>query len=220
MKCVVCDADKAGYRCRACRSAYCSSQCYKKHRMPREEAAAAAAANLNAATSSFAHLCETVVAAQRPQKERDEKRQRTEAEADVFSDVSREKAAAAGAVRRSENDTPPSSTAPAVENALKTATGASEANGPVCAEPQPSARMEYAGDADAVYILQEKHLGALAHDPRVRSALRSPSLQKLIKTVDSSRSRLDALEAAQYNNADFRDFCDAVMRVIAEVEGR
>ncbi|CBZ30018.1 conserved hypothetical protein [Leishmania mexicana MHOM/GT/2001/U1103] len=219
MKCVVCDADKASYRCRACRSAYCSSQCYKKHRMSSEEAAAEAA-NINAATSSFAHLCENVVAAQRPQKERDARRQRTEAESDVFSDVSREKATAAGAAHRSENDAPPSSTAPAVEGSWKTATEASEANGPACAEPQPSARTEYAGDADAVYILQEKHLGALAHNPRVRSALRSPSLQKLIKTIDSSRSRLDALEAAQYNNADFRDFCDEVMRVIAEVEGR
>lgn len=187
--------------------------------MSREEAAAQVA-NINAATSSFAHLCETVVAAQRPQKELDEKRQRTEAEADVFSDVSREKVAAAGAVHGSENDAPPPSTAPAVETAWKTATGASEASGPACAEPQPSARTEYAGDSDAVYILQEKHLGALAHDPRVRSALRSPSLQKLIKTIDSSRSRLDALEAAQYNNADFKGFCDAVLRVIAEVEGR
>ncbi|GET91966.1 hypothetical protein, conserved [Leishmania tarentolae] len=219
MRCVVCDADKSGYRCRTCHSAYCSSKCYKKHRLSREEAAAEAA-NENTATPSFSHLCETVVAAQWPQKESDEKRQRTEAEADVFSDVSREKATAVGTAHHSEKDASLSLTAPAVEDPSKIVAGTSEANGPTSAELRPSARPEYAGDADTVYILQEKHLAALANNPRVRSALRNSSLQKLIKTIDTSRSRLDALEAAQYNNADFKDFCDDVMRVIAEMEGR
>ncbi|CAJ1035398.1 putative HIT zinc finger containing protein [Leishmania utingensis] len=216
MKCIVCEADKASYRCRTCRSAYCSSKCYKKHRMPRAEAAAEVAQG-NATTSSLAYLCETVVVAQLPEMERPEKRRRAEAEADVFLDTPRERAAAA---HRSEHDAPPSSTPPSVEDSAKTATEVSEENETVGAGPQPPAPEEYAGDAGAVYTLQEKHLCALERHPRVRSALCSPSLQKLIKTIDSSRSRLDALEAAQYNNADFKEFCIEVIRVIAEVEGR
>ncbi|KAG5493643.1 hypothetical protein JIQ42_02017 [Leishmania sp. Namibia] len=215
MRCIVCDVDKAGYRCRTCRSAYCSSKCYRRHRMTRAEAAAEAADSSSAAPS-FAHLCDTVSAAQLPEKEREEKRRRTEAEADVFSDLSREKA---GAGHRLEHSASPSSAALVMESA-KPEAETLEATETAGAAPRSLVSEEYAGDADAVYILQEKHLGALANHPRVRSALRSLSLQKLIKTIDGSRSRLDALEAAQYNNADFKEFCDEVMRVIAEVEGR
>ncbi|KAG5495187.1 hypothetical protein JKF63_02242 [Porcisia hertigi] len=214
MKCVVCDAEKANYRCRACRCAYCSSQCYKKHRMTIAQAEAAYG---NGVASSFSHLCDAVVAAHRPEEEREAKRQRAEAEGDIFSDLSRVKATSASTRGSSQDD---ASLASAVERSGKTATEISEANPSTVAGSGPSAPAEYAGDADAVYILQEKHLGALANHPRIRSALRSPSLQKLIKTIDSSRSRLDALDAAQYNNADFKAFCDEVMIVIAEVEGR
>ncbi|KAK7201383.1 HIT zinc finger containing protein [Novymonas esmeraldas] len=232
MRCIVCSAEKANYRCRTCRSAYCSSQCYKHHRVTRAEAEAATAAEAGSdtapaaasvvAASSLAHLCEVVVAAQRPQKEMEEKRQRIEAEADVFSDVSRAKATTASPSSSATAAT--TTTTTATDDPASTAADASSSNAPSATTEvrrQSSVlQEEYAGDADAVYILQEKHLGALANHPRVRRALRSPALQKLIKTIDGSRSRLDALDAAQYNNADFKDFCDDVMRVIAEVEGR
>ncbi|KAG5469497.1 hypothetical protein LSCM1_02719 [Leishmania martiniquensis] len=214
MRCIVCDADKASYRCRMCRSPYCSSKCYRTHRMTRAEAVAEAEDG-NAAAPLLDHLCEAVLAAQLPGKEREEKRQRTEAEADVFSDVSREKMVAG---QRSEHSASPSA-APGADSATAV-TEVSEDKKSAGVGLRPRAPEECAGDADAVYILQEKHLSALANHPRVRSALRSASLQKLIKTIDSSRSRLDALEAAQYNNAEFKGFCEEVMRVIAEVEGR
>jgi zinc finger HIT domain-containing protein 3 len=278
MKCIVCNEERANYRCRTCRSAYCSSACYKQHRMSREEAAAAAAAAKAKTGSSAAQaadegvppptldfLCEVITAAQQQDGDRESKRQRAEAEADVFSDLSREKAAAVAAAssQRGRPDetslpasTPATQTVPsesgiagaappldaAVEPHAQRGANASRAKEPAAnprGSPQPQQSgsttstvteatsgevgkrgEEVAADADAVYILQEKHLSALANDPTVRSALRSPSLQKLIRTIDSSRSRLDALDAAQYNNADFKRFCNEVMRVIARAEGR
>ncbi|KPI83145.1 hypothetical protein ABL78_7833 [Leptomonas seymouri] len=277
MKCVVCDAEKANYRCRACGCAYCSSACYKKHRMSREEATAAVAAHTGAEkdsnsttatteagshASTLDYLCETIAVARQREGEREAQRHRTEAEADVFSDISREKASAGGhrgrtgdplaantALLATQTSAPGSATGnvaitaaaeasystlqPEPQNSDEkheqhkgeTVKGGAQAT----AQPQQPASTrtaasnreeEVAGDMDAVYILQERHLSALMNDANIRSALRSPSLQKLIRTIDSSRSRLDALDAAQYNNADFKKFCDDVMRIIAKAEGR
>lgn len=233
MKCIVCDQEKASYRCRTCRSAYCSSTCYKKHRQSKEEAIAAQATTAKSNTEDAAaainleYLCEVVMAAQEPQREQEAKRQRTEAEADVFSDLSREKAAAASQRGRLGDASPHVTTSASESHAEEPPVSplADVAESAAGAKPDAKEAMEeeeevIAADADAVYILQEKHLSALANDPAVRSALRSPSLQKLIRTIDSSRSRLDALDAAQYNNADFKHFCNDVMRAIARAEGR
>ncbi|KPA81103.1 hypothetical protein ABB37_04458 [Leptomonas pyrrhocoris] len=281
MKCVVCEAEKANYRCRTCRSAYCSSACYKRHRMSREEAEAVAAAThvvkdedstagataAKSYASNLDYLCENITAAQQPEMERETKRQRTEAEADVFSDLSREKASASGQ-RARPGEAPSAASSPLTtmatlpvspsSNSTTTTAAASATESNPALQPQPQCsddkqqqgqeeetkesaaaalqpqqaastgpattdrkeEEEVAVDADAVYILQEKHLRALVSDSNVRNALRSPLLQKLIRTIDSSRSRLDALDAAQYNNADFKQFCNEVMRVIARVEGR
>lgn len=260
MRCIVCDAEKANYRCRVCRSAYCSSTCYKKHRITKEEAVAS---NAGPNAESCDYLCETIVAAQHPVEEQDAKRQRTEAMADVFSDVSREKALSAamsspttttrsplaepenGSSSSDNNDNshtcdnrsthaaapfdsaadsqPHDAAGHRGDVEVRTDTARTTTTTTILAAPAANGGEEtgeVAADADAVYILQEKHLSALANDPGMRRALRSPTLQKLILTIDSSRSRLDALHAAQYNNADFNQFCNEVMRIIARAEGR
>ena len=69
-------------------------------------------------------------------------------------------------------------------------------------------------------ILGEEHLAALNHDPKVRQQLRSRELQQLLVKIDSSKSRLDALEAAMYNVPEFATFCDHVLEKVYVVEGR
>lgn len=248
-KCVVCAASPASFRCRQCRAQYCSGACFKRHQLSLQEAtllaaeAAAAPAGTQTETppgelsASFPYLCEVILAAQQPAKERELKRLRTEAEADVFSDVSREKATALAGSPRSRT-TESEGASPALPADVRSCsaegqkeeekvreTGESEEAAPPASTSSATAAAggaleEVGADADAVYILQEAHLRALANDPNVRGALRSPSLQKLIRTIDASRSRLDALDAAQYNNADFKRFCNDVIRAIAKVEGR
>lgn len=260
MKCIVCEKENASYRCRKCWSAYCSSACFKKHRMSKEEAAAARAQNTATGAQDAApnsdnddYLCETIMATLSEDVGQEMELRRTKAEADVFSDLSRKKATTTSQRGRLKEASPAATTPAACSNstapqALDSATAQpSESASAVPSEQKTSGEMlsgglqhqeggstsapadvaddgehgeEVAADADAVYILQEKHLSALANDATVRSALRSPSLQKLIRTIDASRSRLDALDAAQYNNADFKRFCSEVMRAIAKAEGR
>lgn len=66
-------------------------------------------------------------------------------------------------------------------------------------------------------ILSEAHLRALTDDEEIRKSLRSAELQTLIRNVDSSRCRLEALAAAQHNIPEFKAFCDAVLRNIHTV---
>ncbi|CCW60878.1 unnamed protein product [Phytomonas sp. EM1] len=69
-----------------------------------------------------------------------------------------------------------------------------------------------------LYLLKERHLAALANDPDIRRALRSSLLQQMLRTIDQSRSRLDALDAALHNNPDFKHFCEEVINLVALVE--
>jgi hypothetical protein len=64
---------------------------------------------------------------------------------------------------------------------------------------------------DAPMVLNAQQLDALVHDTDIRDALKTPELRRLLMTIDGSRSRLDALAAAQHNVPEFREFCDAVL---------
>ncbi len=67
-------------------------------------------------------------------------------------------------------------------------------------------------------ILEPVHLAALAADPRVRNALKTPELQQLIRNIDGSRCRLEALHAAQVNQPQFDAFADLLLGVIYAAE--
>ena len=69
-------------------------------------------------------------------------------------------------------------------------------------------------EGEPVEILSEYHTDLLQHDPRVRDHLRTAELRQMIKTIDSSRSRLDALEAALHNSREFNEFCRHLLRLI------
>ncbi|ESL10030.1 hypothetical protein TRSC58_02242 [Trypanosoma rangeli SC58] len=76
-------------------------------------------------------------------------------------------------------------------------------------------------DADGVLVvLGEAHLSELAHDKNIRNKLRSSELQRLLRVIDASRSRIDALEAAMTNNPEFKEFCDNVLGVVNAAEIR
>ena len=66
-------------------------------------------------------------------------------------------------------------------------------------------------------LLDEAHLGALANDRYLRDALRTAELRSLLRIIDNSRSRLDALDAAMHNVPQFNDFCQKVLGVIYSV---
>ncbi|RNF05128.1 zinc finger family protein [Trypanosoma rangeli] len=76
-------------------------------------------------------------------------------------------------------------------------------------------------DADGeLVVLGEAHLSELAHNTNIRNKLRSSELQRLLRVIDSSRSRIDALEAAMANNPEFKEFCDNVLGVVNAAEMR
>lgn len=69
-------------------------------------------------------------------------------------------------------------------------------------------------DGESVEILSEYHIDVLRNDPKVRDHLRTRELREMIRTIDASRSRLDALETALHNSKEFNEFCRHLLRVI------
>lgn len=66
----------------------------------------------------------------------------------------------------------------------------------------------------SIQILGERQLNAIRHDKKVRDMLRTKELRAMIKIIDKSRSRLDALEAGLHNSTEFNHFCDHLLGVI------
>jgi zinc finger HIT domain-containing protein 3 len=67
---------------------------------------------------------------------------------------------------------------------------------------------------DELDVLRAPHLSALANHPNLRNQLKSRELQKLIRIINNSRSRLDALEAALHNVPEFKEFADLILTVV------
>jgi hypothetical protein len=67
---------------------------------------------------------------------------------------------------------------------------------------------------DELEVLRSVHLSALATNRDIRDQLKSSELRKLIRIIDNSRSRLDALDAALHNVPEFKDFCDLVLQTV------
>jgi hypothetical protein len=81
-------------------------------------------------------------------------------------------------------------------------------------QPAPSSRVERDDDETDLFVLRAPQLAALANDPTLRKMLKSHELRALLTTIDTSRSRLDALAAAQHNIPEFRDFCRHVIGIV------
>ena len=62
--------------------------------------------------------------------------------------------------------------------------------------------------------LQEQHLVALLHNPTILNQLKSVELQKLIRVILNSKTRLDALDAGLNNIPEFHAFCCEVLATI------
>lgn len=67
---------------------------------------------------------------------------------------------------------------------------------------------------DDLVVLRREHLSAIANNLSIRNALKSEELKKLVRIIDGSRSRLDALDAALHNIPEFREFCNEVIMTI------
>jgi hypothetical protein len=88
-------------------------------------------------------------------------------------------------------------------------------------QPQPRNRALWEQEqqqSGELEILQTVHLNAIANDERVRDALKTPELQQLIRSIDGSRARLEALAAAQHNVPEFDAFCSHILSVIYGAE--
>lgn len=85
--------------------------------------------------------------------------------------------------------------------------------------PGPSPTLVDEGD-DELDVLRGCHLSALANHPGIRNQIKSAELQKLIRIVNNSRSRLDALDAALHNVSEFKEFCDLVLSVVHSCDQR
>ena len=67
-------------------------------------------------------------------------------------------------------------------------------------------------------MLQRVHLQALESHPEIRNALKTKELQDLIRNIDKSKCRLEALAAAEHNVPQFKQFCELLLGVIYGVE--
>ncbi|EPY41083.1 hypothetical protein AGDE_02842 [Angomonas deanei] len=120
-------------------------------------------------------LCITICEKQKPQREKEETLKRERDESDIFSDAWKRKHLEHHNHNENENS----------NNTNKNTSLEEE-------------------DADGIlYILSHAHLRALENDTEVTKPLRSHALQQLLKSIDRSKSRLDALEAALHSNYGF-----------------
>lgn len=67
-------------------------------------------------------------------------------------------------------------------------------------------------------ILGEREKYALQTHKEIRSALRSSALQSMIRAIDSSSCKLDALNAALKNDPYFKQFYDTTLSVILQAQ--
>ena len=67
-------------------------------------------------------------------------------------------------------------------------------------------------------MLQRVHLQALEANPQIRDALKTKELQELIRNIDKSKCRLEALAAAEHNVPQFKQFCELLLGVVYGVE--
>ncbi|KNH05421.1 Zinc finger HIT-type [Perkinsela sp. CCAP 1560/4] len=65
-------------------------------------------------------------------------------------------------------------------------------------------------------LLTRKQMHALATDEKIAHQLKSRELQELMRCIDKSRSRLDALETAEHNIPEFAAFAEHVAQVLFE----
>jgi hypothetical protein len=72
--------------------------------------------------------------------------------------------------------------------------------------------------AQELEILTPAHLSALANHREIRNQLKTKELQKLMKIIDNSRCRLEALEAALHNVPEFKAFCATVLQTVYNVD--
>jgi hypothetical protein len=67
-------------------------------------------------------------------------------------------------------------------------------------------------------MLEQIHLHALQSNKNIRDALKTKELQDLIRNIDKSKCRLEALAAAQHNIPQFREFCQLLLSSIYGAE--
>ncbi|CCW71474.1 unnamed protein product [Phytomonas sp. Hart1] len=199
MHCIMCAKDGARYRCRLCSSAYCSTSCFKAHR-----------SEARTEEDGNKRYCSIIMEMQKHSLTRASNSH------DIFSDEALRKGehvdredADIGRGEMEEGMTAISQKDPTLTPP------------PLCGESskQLSERKEdNEEESGELYILKERHLSALANNTNIRRALRSKELQQMLLTIDKSRSRLDALDAALYNNTDFKHFCDEVNDILTQAE--
>ena len=71
---------------------------------------------------------------------------------------------------------------------------------------------------DELEMLEQIHLQALQSNQNIRDALKTKELQDLIRNIDKSKCRLEALAAAQHNIPQFREFCQLLLGTIYDAE--
>lgn len=204
-KCVECDGDKPRYKCTACRSPFCSAACNKAHKtkdvcqaiIKQREGGGGGEVGGAKATIEENVGTKQRVAAKRSREEGEEGADNTTQEEGGSSSV--------------------------LEYALKDLhEGEQDDGGDVSSLQGPLPQgASYIERTDEVYdddgniqILGTRQLVALENDEKLRDMLRTRELRSMIKIIDKSRSRLDALEAAMHNSADFNSFCDYLLGVV------
>eukprot|EP00796_Vickermania_ingenoplastis_P011896 gene11896-8180_t len=203
MRCVVCGVPVAQHACKFCRAVFCSRKCCSLHD------------NVQPALDEgvtnpilLQHMCPVQLqkdhfpgplarsnfCPEPPSSKRRTETGSTLHDNDTLSSASQWSRSTAGAATAPPPPPPPPSTTQ---------------------RPQPvgnSSASVVAHSKDV--LLGPREVDSLYNNRRIRLALQSPQLQSMLRTIDQSASKLEALEAAKANDPVFRSFCDEVLHVV------
>lgn len=104
-----------------------------------------------------------------------------------------------------------------------TSASTTEASAPLPVEPQKQQQQQNKifwerTEHPEFSVLGEAEMYALSSHKEIRSALRSTALQSIIRSIDSSSCKLDALRLALRNDPCFKNFYDRTLAVILQAQ--
>ncbi|EAN79260.1 HIT zinc finger, putative [Trypanosoma equiperdum] len=185
LRCIICAGNSAHYRCRQCRSMYCSLNCFKEHR-----------------DGSGVGSCSY--------EQQQLKEPKDGGGEDVVAKKPKLDSSRDGYITVCTEPTTGNSSTMEEQKELDCSAGARRSD-----DYSVYGRRDEDG---SLVVLGEAHLAALARDAKLRNQLRSAELQRLLRIVNISRSRVDALEAALANVPEFKGFCENVLEVLGRVD--
>lgn len=223
--CIVChEQPRRVYKCRFCEQVYCSAVCSKKHREVdfgvtdslKEEIANQLGISLNISdvdptelpnSLNITELCAVLL----QQKLKEIDAFTAEGSSDIIAEVLAKRGCVPAKSYLEKHQK--KANLPTLKRVRPSSSTPSQR------VDEPTAQIsdtEATGSAPPTdpYLLREQDIENFYTNKRLRSTIQSAELQSLIRLIDRSKSKLDALDAAQANDPQFKAFCDELLNDI------